>query len=168
MFTRALVFSKIDLCEGLTKEKRIVENKKSYTKFAEMSDLTTAGIKKLKVAELKTELSKRGLSTKGRKDDLTSRLLDALEGLDRTVAEEEDAVDDTEQSEANDSQVDDEQPSQDVNGAEEVKPAEVPLPDGDEEMAEPEQGETEDGAQPPTETAEVVEAEMQEPGEGEL
>lgn len=136
-----------------------------------MSDLTTAAIKKLKVAELKAELSRRGLSTKGRKDDLTSRLLDAIEGLDRTLAAE-DEVQGTEQSEANDSQVDEEQPSQDMNGAEEVKPAEVPLPDGDEEMAEPEpvdQGEKEDGAQPQTETTETLETELKETvGEGEF
>ena len=42
-----------------------------------MSELSSVTIKKLKVAELKAELSKRGLPTKGKKDELASRLLEA-------------------------------------------------------------------------------------------
>ena len=46
-----------------------------------MSELTAAKIKNLKVAELKTELSKRSLSIIGRKDELASRLLELNHGL---------------------------------------------------------------------------------------
>lgn len=47
-----------------------------------MAGLTEATIRKLKVNELKAELSKRGLVVKGKKDDLVNRLLEALEGED--------------------------------------------------------------------------------------
>lgn len=55
-----------------------------------MSELTAATIKKLKVAELKEELSKRSSSITGKKNELTSRLLDLVNhGLDRSVANED-------------------------------------------------------------------------------
>lgn len=41
-----------------------------------MAELTEASVKKLKVPELKTELTRRGLSAAGRKDDLIARLLE--------------------------------------------------------------------------------------------
>lgn len=44
-----------------------------------MGRLTEEIIKKLKTKELKLELSKRGLATKGKKDDLVTRLLKAIE-----------------------------------------------------------------------------------------
>jgi hypothetical protein len=45
-----------------------------------MTDL--GDLKKLKVAELRDELSKRGLDTKGVKDDLVTRLAAAMEAED--------------------------------------------------------------------------------------
>ena len=131
-----------------------------------MSELTTSSIKKLKVAELKTELSKRGLSTKGKKDELASRLLDAIEGLDRTVAEETEGVE-SEHDEADDSQIEEDSDPKDVNGAEEAEPAQVPLPDGDEEMGEEtEKTEAEEGAkeEEQVETAEAESNELQNEG----
>ena len=62
-----------------------------------MSELTAATIKKLKVAELKEELSERNSSVIGKKNELSSRLLDLIHhGLDQSVADEDsDAGDDT-------------------------------------------------------------------------
>ena len=56
-----------------------------------MAGLTEASIRKLKVNELKAELSKRGLVVKGKKDELVSRLLEAIadEGEDEIVDEME-------------------------------------------------------------------------------
>ena len=45
-----------------------------------MSELTPASIKKLKVAELRAELTKLGLDTKGTKPVLLERLLEAISG----------------------------------------------------------------------------------------
>ena len=53
-----------------------------------MVGLTEVSIRKLKVNELKAELSKRGLAVKGKKDDLVNRLLEAIED-----EEEEEVVD---------------------------------------------------------------------------
>jgi hypothetical protein len=44
-----------------------------------MSDLTEADVKKLKVAELKSELSARDLATNGNKAVLVSRLIEHLQ-----------------------------------------------------------------------------------------
>ena len=52
------------------------------TCIASINDLSVATVSKLKVAELKDELSLRCLSTKGRKDELASRLLAAINGTD--------------------------------------------------------------------------------------
>merc|ERR1719454_2363205 len=60
-----------------------------------------AAVKKLKVAELKEELSSRGLSTKGKKDELATRLISFLEDKDATMAEEEDSSQDTTCSDEN-------------------------------------------------------------------
>ena len=51
-----------------------------------MPDLTEADIKKLKVAELKSELSERDLSTNGNKAVLIARLVEHIEvNLDKLV-----------------------------------------------------------------------------------
>ena len=163
MFTRVSVFSNTVTGRSRNSQNNSFTTEKHYS-FAKMSDLTTAAIKKLKVAELKAELSKRGLSTKGRKDELTCRLVDAVEGLDRTLAEEE--VEDAKKSEESESQAEEDQSSQNVNGAEDAKPVEVPLPDGDAEMAEPEKDDKEDGAQPQPE--ETADSEIKEADQGEL
>ena len=44
-----------------------------------MSDLTEADVKKLKVAELKSELSERGLATNGNKAVLVARLIEHIQ-----------------------------------------------------------------------------------------
>jgi len=55
-----------------------------------MSDtLTVAQIKKLKVADLKAELSARGLALKGKKDELAKRLIDFIENDGDSEAEED-------------------------------------------------------------------------------
>lgn len=53
-----------------------------------MSELTVAAIKKLKVAELKAELTKRGLAVKGKKDELAKRLIEAIEEDNQDEVEE--------------------------------------------------------------------------------
>ena len=49
-----------------------------------MSDLNEADVRKLKVAELKAELSARGLATNGNKAILVSRLIDELQVFHKT------------------------------------------------------------------------------------
>lgn len=44
-----------------------------------MTELNTSQISKLKVAELKEHLESRGLATDGKKDELVSRLTQAIE-----------------------------------------------------------------------------------------
>jgi len=64
-----------------------------------MAGLTEATIRKLKVNELKAELSKRGLAVKGKKDDLVMRLLEALDGEEETGEEVDAGVDVPEEAE---------------------------------------------------------------------
>lgn len=66
-----------------------------------MSELTVAAIKKLKVAELKAELTKRGLAVKGKKDELAKRLIEAIQE-DTSEDNDEEVAADTQ--ETNDSQ----------------------------------------------------------------
>ena len=98
-----------------------------------MSDsLDISVIKKLKVVELKAALSARGLSTKGKKDELVKRLVEAMESdseqpktedtpqSDTEVAEEatEEAVDtsqDESQSQEQSTSATEEQPEQSEN-----------------------------------------------------
>ena len=57
-----------------------------------MSELNDATIRKLKVAELREELSKRNCSILGKKDELTSRLLELIHhGLDQSVSDDDDS-----------------------------------------------------------------------------
>jgi len=64
-----------------------------------MSDFPEAAIKKLKVNELKAELSVRGLPIKGKKDELVKRLMEALQQQDQVNEEGDEAVETTEQGE---------------------------------------------------------------------
>lgn len=57
--------------------------------------LDVSVIKKLKVVELKATLSARGLSTKGKKDELVKRLVEAME----TESNDDPKTEDTTQSE---------------------------------------------------------------------
>ena len=43
-----------------------------------MSEITVDAVKKLNMAELKSELSKRGLSVNGKKEELLKRLTEAI------------------------------------------------------------------------------------------
>ena len=58
-----------------------------------MSEITDKESMALSVAELKVELSKRGLTTKGKKDELIARLLTYKKGLDKTSESTEDEGD---------------------------------------------------------------------------
>jgi len=78
-----------------------------------MSELTISDIKKLKVAELKAELTSRGLAVKGKKDELAKRLIKAVkaegggsaeDGSQDSVTESNDTLDDSQESSLNDSQ----------------------------------------------------------------
>ena len=46
-----------------------------------MSEITVDAVKKLNMAELKSELSKRGLSVNGKKEELLKRLTEAIREL---------------------------------------------------------------------------------------
>ena len=58
-----------------------------------MSEITDKESMALSVAELKVELSKKGLTTKGKKDDLIARPLAYNKGLDKTSESNEDERD---------------------------------------------------------------------------
>ena len=58
-----------------------------------MSEITDKESMALSVAELKFQLSKKGLTTKGKKDDLIARLLAYNKGLDKTSESNEDERD---------------------------------------------------------------------------
>lgn len=59
-----------------------------------MSELTADEAKKLKVAELKAELVKRSLDTKGKKGELLERLLEAIGGSAENASSGEDTIED--------------------------------------------------------------------------
>ncbi|XP_002155150.3 uncharacterized protein LOC100210423 isoform X1 [Hydra vulgaris] len=64
-----------------------------------MSELNHAAIQKLKVAELKVELTKRGLDTKGKKDELIQRLMENIEKENHIPQEQEAIKEDVENNE---------------------------------------------------------------------
>lgn len=64
-----------------------------------MSELNHAAIQKLKVAELKAELTKRGLDTKGKKDELIQRLMENIEKENHIPQEQEAIKEDVENNE---------------------------------------------------------------------
>ncbi|KAK3736633.1 hypothetical protein QZH41_017018 [Actinostola sp. cb2023] len=94
-----------------------------------MSELTPASVKKLKVTELRSELSKLGLDTKGNKPVLVERLLEAISDAEEEGDEvqaddgantEENSQDGSQDVPANDAKAD-QPPQVDVND----KPAEI-------------------------------------------
>ena len=87
-----------------------------------MSEITDKESMALSVVELKVELSKRGLTTKGKKDELIARLLAYKKGLDKTSESTEDEGDSlVPDSLQNSNETDD------SNAAAEPNPTNVPL-----------------------------------------
>ena len=60
-------------------EKEEVAMEEEEEEVAAAETLSAADVAKMKVADLKEELTKRGLDTKGLKKDLAKRLVDALQ-----------------------------------------------------------------------------------------
>ena len=109
-----------------------------------MSDLDEAAVKKLKVAELRSELQSRGLDSKGNKPVLVERLLEAIS----KVAEEngEEAMEETT-----------EEPQEEVAEAKEETPVQESQLDGDSKVPEIEGDVTQTSETvPAAEPAEVV------------
>lgn len=77
-----------------------------------MSELTVAAIKKLKVAELKAELTKRGLAVKGKKDELAKRLIEAIQ--EDTAEDKEEVAEDSQDTNNSQESLNDSQESQDL------------------------------------------------------
>lgn len=78
-----------------------------------MSELTVAAIKKLKVAELKAELTKRGLAVKGKKDELAKRLIEAIQE-DTAEDNKEEVAEDSQDKNNSQESLNDSQESQDL------------------------------------------------------
>lgn len=105
-----------------------------------MSDLDEAAVKKLKVAELRTELQARGLDSKGNKPVLVERLLEAISKVGEEnggEAMEESATEpQTEVTEEREETADEENKEEDVGEEEEEEEGEQEEQEGEQEEQE--------------------------------
>ena len=85
------------LSDGCGSDGCVSLNFDTFTNFLldslKMNEITEKESMVLSVAELKVELSKRGLTTKGKKDELIARVLAYKKGLDKTSELNEDEGD---------------------------------------------------------------------------